>query len=264
MTDIAASTSASQSGDDSGRTAHHGFVMPGQRTFNRELSWLAFNRRVMEEARNEAHPLLERLRFLSISGNNLDEFFMVRVAGIKAHQLQGIEERSQDGLTPTQQLAAITGASQRLVAEQQSEWHGLSRELASRGIEVVHELTGAAKHRAALQRHFRGSTAVHTHRPQGRLISFLSQENNPAAIGTQHISGDRQIQVSCHHDPALWLQGPRKHGNPFMMVDFAISAHADARNEVSSIRSKARISIAVGARDERARFSAGHRHLKEG
>ena len=154
MTDIAASTSASQSGDDSGRTAHHGFVMPGQRTFNRELSWLAFNRRVMEEARNEAHPLLERLRFLSISGNNLDEFFMVRVAGIKAHQLQGIEERSQDGLTPTQQLAAITGASQRLVAEQQAEWHGLSRELASRGIEVVHELTGAAKHRAALQRHF--------------------------------------------------------------------------------------------------------------
>ncbi len=154
MTDIAAPTSASRTEDGSGRTAHHGFVLPGQRTFNRELSWLAFNRRVMEEARNEAHPLLERLRFLSISGNNLDEFFMVRVAGIKAHQLQGIEERSQDGLTPTQQLVAITGASQRLVAEQQTEWHGLSRELALRGIEVVHELAGAAKHRAALQRHF--------------------------------------------------------------------------------------------------------------
>ncbi len=130
------------------------FVQPGQRYFNRELSWLAFNRRVMEEARNLAHPLLERLRFLSISGNNLDEFFMVRVAGIKAHQLQGIEERSQDGLTPTQQLAAITEASQRLVAEQQTEWHGLSRELALRGIEVVHDLAGAAQHRGALERHF--------------------------------------------------------------------------------------------------------------
>lgn len=125
-----------------------------QRMFNRELSWLAFNRRVMEEARNEAHPLLERLRFLSISGNNLDEFFMVRVAGIKAHQLQGIEERSQDGLTPTQQLAAIGEASQRLVAEQQSEWLTLSRELARQGIEAVHDLAGAARYRAQLQRHF--------------------------------------------------------------------------------------------------------------
>lgn len=156
MTEAAASSARPGTDGASGDPVahHHGFIQPGQRTFNRELSWLAFNRRVMEEARNEAHPLLERLRFLSISGNNLDEFFMVRVAGIKAHQLQGIEERSQDGLTPTQQLAAITEASQRLVAEQQTEWQGLSRELALRGIEVVHEPAGARKHRAALQRHF--------------------------------------------------------------------------------------------------------------
>ncbi len=152
MTQAAESSSVSPRAD--GTPVQGGAVADGQRMFNRELSWLAFNRRVMEEARNEAHPLLERLRFLSISGNNLDEFFMVRVAGIMAHQLQGIDQRSQDGLTPKQQLAAITDASQHLVAEQQSEWLTLSGELARQGIEVVHDLAGASRYRSQLQRHF--------------------------------------------------------------------------------------------------------------
>ena len=125
-----------------------------ERFFNRELSWLAFNRRVMEEARNPAHPLLERLRFLSISGSNLDEFFMVRVAGLKGQQLQGIDDPSADGRSPGQQLAEIEAEVNRLVDQQQSEWQLLHRQLGEQGI-VVHG-TGSNKEalRTALRQYF--------------------------------------------------------------------------------------------------------------
>ncbi|HEX8445202.1 MAG TPA: RNA degradosome polyphosphate kinase [Sphingomonas sp.] len=108
-----------------------------ERYFNRELSWLAFNQRVLDEACNEAHPLLERLRFLSISGNNLDEFFMVRVAGLKGQMLQDVDTRSPDGLTVAQQLAAITERADRLMDAQQRVWTSLRAQLADAGLDVL-------------------------------------------------------------------------------------------------------------------------------
>lgn len=122
---------------------------------NRELSWLAFNRRVLEEATNPAHPLLERLRFLSICGSNLDEFFITRVAGLKGQQLRGIEDLSIDGRTPTQQLEAIAREADALVVAQQEEWIILRAKLAEAGLEVVGigDLTVAEKQ--WLRDHFR-------------------------------------------------------------------------------------------------------------
>ena len=125
------------------------------RYFNRELSWLAFNRRVLEEACNLAHPLLERLRFLSISGNNLDEFFMVRVAGLKGQQLLNVEERSADGLTPAQQLAALGEEADRLTANQQEVWSSLRSALGEAGIEVMRRSDLDEETAAWLDQHFR-------------------------------------------------------------------------------------------------------------
>jgi len=108
-----------------------------ERFINRELSWLEFNQRVLEESENEAHPILERLRFLSISASNLDEFYMVRVAGLRAQVRAGVITPSQDGLTPQQQLDRISEVAKGVMDQQQARWRDLRRRMAEAGIEVV-------------------------------------------------------------------------------------------------------------------------------
>ncbi len=124
------------------------------RFINRELSWLAFNERVLAEADSLRHPLLERLRFLSISDNNLDEFYMVRVAGLKAQVLAGIATPSQDGLTPQQQLEAINLRAGKLIRDQQVTWRVLRQQMAEAGIAVVGPEELGAEDRAWLEERF--------------------------------------------------------------------------------------------------------------
>ena len=125
-----------------------------ERFINRELSWLEFNRRVLEEAANPNHPLLERLRFLSISANNLDEFFMVRVAGLVGQVLSGFTEISDDGRTPVEQLERISERVAALVASQQERWRALRTELTASGIVILDVADLTRRERDWLQEYF--------------------------------------------------------------------------------------------------------------
>ena len=130
---------------------------PGElpkRYINREISWLAFNERVLDEASNPSHPLLERIRFLSICDGNLDEFYMLRVAGLKELAASGVHVKSEDGLTPEQQLTAIVERARHLVDRQQRCWADLRRRLCAEGISILGHMALTNEDRAWLRRLF--------------------------------------------------------------------------------------------------------------
>jgi polyphosphate kinase len=129
-------------------------LRPSQRYINRELSWLAFNERVLEEASNSAHPLLERVRFLSISDSNLDEFYMVRVAALKELAASGVPVKSDDGLTSEQQLAAISEVAAGLVQRQQRCWADLQKRLRAEAISILDHEAFTGDDRAWLRQLF--------------------------------------------------------------------------------------------------------------
>lgn len=125
-----------------------------QRFLNRELSWLRFNQRVLEEASNRRHPILERVRFLSISASNLDEFYMVRAAGIYGQVAANVTTASQDGLTPAQQLSEINKVASSLVSGKQTCWTGLRAELHLAGVHIVEPEELTAEERDWLEKLF--------------------------------------------------------------------------------------------------------------
>ncbi len=134
---------------EGGRT---GSTLAPELYINRELSWLEFNARVLQEAEDQRHPLLERVKFLSIVSSNLDEFFMIRVAGIKEQIRAGVGERSPDGMTPTQQLGAIHKRVSAMVQKMSDcFWKDLHPKLAAEGIELLtmDQVSGADRTRIA-------------------------------------------------------------------------------------------------------------------
>jgi len=125
-----------------------------KRFFNREASWLAFNERVFDEATNDQYPLLERLRFLGISAAILDEFTMVRIAGLLGQVWAGVSTISPDGLSPAEQLRLVDGQVNRLIDDQQRCWQALRIDLREAGVNVIQASELTKKEQRWLERHF--------------------------------------------------------------------------------------------------------------
>jgi polyphosphate kinase len=201
---------------------------------NRELSWLAFNERVLEEAADATTPLLERVKFATIAASNLDEFFMVRVAGLKHERAEGEQEPDLSGLTPSQQLAAVAERAHRFVAE----LYRLTREtllpaLAVEGVRVVPlaELTDAQ--RAAVSSHFRDNVlpvltplAIDVSRP----FPMLSSLSLNIAVWLAPATPDERRRLAIVQVPgrlARLVQVAGVTGCTFVFLEEVIRAHLD-------------------------------------
>jgi polyphosphate kinase len=149
-----------------------------RRFFNREISWLAFNWRVLEEAANPAVPLLERLRFLSISATNLDEFYTVRVAGLRALVKAGNATPSEDGLSPADQLTLIHADARDLMLMQQSVFKRLRRERGS-AEETLEEALGTSDTRSSMPRYT----------PRSRETDIVVEEKRASDAGRGEAAG---------------------------------------------------------------------------
>ncbi|MEM6781976.1 MAG: RNA degradosome polyphosphate kinase [Pseudomonadota bacterium] len=164
-----------------------------ERFLNRELSWLAFNRRVLEEANNKNHPLFERVRFLSIATNNQEEFFMVRVAGLKAQVDAGVTSRSADGRSPQQQLQAILNESYRFAEDIQDTWESLRSELSDHKIKILSQDDLRATDKKWLAKHFESDIfPVLTPIAVDPAHPFPFIQNKGIAIALQLIDKDKK------------------------------------------------------------------------
>jgi len=202
--------------------------------FNRELSWLAFNERVLEEAADVSHPLLERLKFLAIFGTNLDEFFMIRVAGLKEQIYSGVTELSSDGLSPAEQLRQIRADLMPLLQRQSSIFnHDVLPALAREGVQIHTFASLGAEERAEFERDFVDNImpvltplALDPGHPFPRL---LNRSLNIAFVVTEEVNDQRETKIAVLQLPSALprlVRLQRSSGYHYVLLDDIIRAHA--------------------------------------
>lgn len=204
------------------------------RFFNRELSWLAFNWRVLDEAKNPSVPLLERLRFLSISATNLDEFYTVRVAGLRELARAGNTTPSDDGLTAAQQLVRVNADARNLLGAQQTVWNKLRREMEKEGIQILTRAKLTANDRKVLEEHFLTKVfpvlsplAIDPAHP----FPFIANTGFCLALQLQRKSDKRPLQalLPVPHQIARFLPLPGRSGKDrFLPLEELLLLHLDS------------------------------------